>query len=81
MAKNNEVYSIIIPANTPNLTAHTYTSIYGGSAGCAVVINGVSVNIGATSSVDIYVNTVSGGTGCFLLGDKRDVYFGSPNLP
>ena len=45
MAKINEVHSVIVPANTPNLTAHTYAEIYGGQAGCSIVINGVSLLI------------------------------------
>jgi hypothetical protein len=80
MANLNDVYSIIVPAQTPNLSAHTYTQIYGGSAGCSVTINGTAVAIGPSSSIDVRVMTISGGTGCFLLGDNRDVYFGSPNL-
>jgi hypothetical protein len=81
MSKNNEVYSIIVPAQSPNFTVHTYTTIYGGSAGCTAIINGVSVNIGAASSIDISIRSISGGTGCYLLGENKDVYLGSPNLP
>jgi hypothetical protein len=80
MSKINDVYSVIVPAQSPILSAHTYTQIYGGSAGCSVTINGSTVSIGASSSIDIKINSISGGTGCFLLGDNRDVYFGSPNL-
>jgi hypothetical protein len=81
MPKNNDVYSVIVPAQTPNLTAHTYSTIYGGSAGCTAIINGISVNVGAASSIDILIRSISGGTNCFLLGDNKDVYLGSPNLP
>ena len=81
MPKNNDVYSIIVPAQSPNFTAHTYSSIYGGSAGCTAIINGVSVSVGATSSIDIIVRSISATTGCFLLGDNQDVYLGSTNLP
>jgi hypothetical protein len=80
MSKINDVYSVIVPAQSPILSAHTYTQIYGGSAGCSVTINGSTVSIGASSSIDIKINSISGGTGCFLLGDNRDVVFGSPNL-
>lgn len=80
MAKNNDVYSIIVAANAPNLTAHTYTQVYGGSAGCTITINGVAVSMGAASSIDIGVRTVSGGSGCFLLGENQDVYLGSTLL-
>ena len=80
MPKNNDVYSIIIPAQTPNLSAHTYTTIYGGSAGCTAIINGVSVSVGAASSIDLVIRSISATTGCYLLGDNKDVYLGSPNL-
>jgi hypothetical protein len=80
MAANNDIYSIIVPAQTPNMTAHTYNMIYGGNAGCTIVVNGVSVSVAACSNIPIKVNTVSGGNGCFLLGENKDVYLGSPNL-
>ena len=81
MPRNNDVNSIIVPAQTPNLTAHTYSSIYGGSVGCTAIINGVSVSVGAASSIDIGIRTISATTGCYLLGENKDVYLGSPNLP
>jgi hypothetical protein len=80
MPRINDIHSIIVPAQSPNLTAHTYTEIYGGSAGCVIVINGVTVNVGAQSNLGLSVRTVSGGTGCYLLGENKDVYLGSPNL-
>lgn len=80
MAKVNEVHSVVTPAETPNMTAHTYTEVYGGSAGCSIVINGVSINMGGSSSIFINVNTVSGGTGCYLLGVNKDVLLGSTSF-
>ena len=80
MARNNDIFSIIVPATSANLTAHTYTEIYGGNSGCVININGTSVNIGQGSTINIYVRTVSGGSGCYLLGDPIDVYTGSPNV-
>lgn len=80
MARNNDIYSIIVPATSPNFTAHTYTEIYGGDAGCTIVVNGISVDVGAASSISLYIRTISGGTGCYLLGDPIDVYTGSPNV-
>jgi hypothetical protein len=77
MAKISDIHSIIVPAQTPNLTAHTYTEVYGGSTGCSMVLNGTSVNVGAQSSISIWVRTISGGTGCYLLGDYKDVTQGS----
>lgn len=78
MAKINDIHSIIVPADSPVLSAHTYSEIYGGSAGCTIVVNGVSVSVGLGSSIPIWVRTVSGGTGCYLLGENKDVISGSP---
>lgn len=80
MANKGEIYSIIVPAETPNLTAHTYSEIYGGSAGCTIVINGVSLAIGASSNINVWVKSVSGGTGCYLLGERSNVYTGTQIL-
>lgn len=80
MAKINEVHSVIVPANTPNLTAHTYSEIYGGQSGCSIVVNGVSLSMGSSSSIFININSVSGGTGCYLLGVNKDVLLGSTSL-
>lgn len=74
MANKSEIYSIVVPAQSPNLTAHTYSEIYGGSAGCSIVVNGVTVSMGAASNINVWVRTVSGGTGCYLLGENQNVY-------
>jgi hypothetical protein len=63
------------------MTAHTYTEIYGGTGGCTIVINGVTINVAESSNIAINVRTVSGGTGCWLLGENKDVYLGSTTLP
>ncbi len=80
MPRINDIHSIIVPAENANLTAHTYTEVYGGADGCTIVINGVSVNVGPQSNIGIAVRTVSSGTGCYLLGENKDVYLGSTNL-
>ena len=80
MPRINDIHSIIVPAQSAILSAHTYTEVYGGSAGCVIAINGVTVNIGAASNLGIAVRTVSGGTGCYLLGENNDVYLGSTQL-
>ncbi len=79
MAKVNDVHSVIVLADAPNLSGHAYTEVYGGSVGCTATINGTVVDIGATSSIFINVNTISGGAGCFLLGVNKDVYVGYSN--
>lgn len=80
MPRIDDIHSIIVPAQTPNLTAHTYSEVYGGSSGCTIVINGVTINVASSSNIPIWVRTVSGGTGCYLLGENKDVYLGSPNV-
>ena len=80
MARINDIYSIIVAAQNANLTAHTYTEIYGGSGGCTIVVNGTTVSVAAASNLPISVRTVSGGTGCYLLGENKDVYLGSTSL-
>lgn len=77
MARINDIHSIIVPAQSPNFTAHTYNEIYGGAAGCTMILNGVSVSVGAQSNLAIWVRTISGGTGCYLLGENQNVYQGS----
>jgi hypothetical protein len=81
MSRINDVHSIIVPAQSPNMTAHTYTEIYGGTAGCTIVVNGVTIDVANSSNIAINVRTVSGGTGCWLLGENKDVYLGSTTLP
>lgn len=80
MAKINDIHSIIVPADAPIFSAHTYTEVYGGAAGCTAVINGTSVTMGGASSISIWVRTISGGAGCFLLGENNDVIQGSPSV-
>ena len=72
-----KINSVIVLAQNAKLTAHTYTEIYGGSVGCSITVNTTSVNIGPSSSISIIINSVSGGVGCYLLGDNKDVYQGS----
>lgn len=80
MAKINDIHSIIIPAQSADFTAHTYTEVYGGTSGCSIVINGTTVQVASSSNLSIWVRSVSGGTGCWLMGDNKDVTQGSQNL-
>ena len=79
MANINDIHSIIVPAESPNLSAHTYTEIYGGTGGCTIVVNGITVQVADSSSIKLWVRSVSGGTGCYLLGENQDVFLGSTN--
>ena len=78
MAKINDIHSIVVKAENANLTAHTYTEIYGGSSGCTMTLNGITgITIGSSSSISVWVRSISGGTGCLLMGENKDVGQGS----
>jgi len=80
MANFSNIHYVIVSAQTANLTAHTYTEIYGGSAGCNITVNGVNISVGSSTNLNIWIKTVSGGSGCWLLGTNQNVYQGSTNL-
>lgn len=77
MAKITDIHSIVVLAQSADTSIHTYTEIYGGSAGCSININGNVISMGASSSIAVWVKSVSGGTGCFLMGEKKDVFQGT----
>jgi hypothetical protein len=77
MAKVNDIHSVIVAAENANLSAHTYTEIYGGTAGCSIVINGVTIAVASSSNISVIVRSVSGGTGCWLLGEEVNVTRGT----
>ncbi len=78
---NKDTYSIIRPWQDANFTGETYSAIYT-STNTTAIINGVNVNLVATSILPIKVKSFSASTinTVYLLGNKSDVYFGSPNL-
>ena len=78
MARISDIHSIIVAAENANLTAHTYSEVYGGTGGCTIAINGVVINVADSSNFAVWVKSVSGGTGCFLLGENKDVLSGAP---
>lgn len=80
MPRISDIHSIVVPAQSANLTAHTYTEIYGGTGGCTINVNGTSIAVAESSNIPIWIRSVSGGTGCYLLGENINVFTGSPNL-
>jgi hypothetical protein len=76
-----DTYSIIRAWQDANYSAETYSAVYT-FANTQAIINGVNVNLVATSVLNIKINTFSAATNntVYLLGNKLDVYFGSPNL-
>jgi len=77
MAKIYDVHSVIVTPANANLTGHSYTEIYGG---CTINVNGTTVIMGSSSSIFIGINSVSGGTGCYLLGSHKEVFNGSTDF-
>jgi hypothetical protein len=61
MPRISDIHSIIVPAENPNMSAHTYTEIYGGSL-VNIVINGVTVSQSTNVAVQ---GSVSGGNVTF----------------
>jgi len=78
---SRDTYSIIREWQDANFTGETYSSVYA-FADTAAIINGVNVNLVATSVLNIKIDSISAATSntVYLLGNKADVYFGSPNL-
>lgn len=73
----NDIHSIVVPAASANFSAHSYTEIYAGAAATPFV-NGVSITMGAGSSIKIKVVSITGGTSCFLLGETINNRMDSP---
>jgi len=78
---SRDTYSIIRAWQDADFTGETYSAVYT-YANTLAVINGVKVNLVATSVLNIKIGTFSAATNntVYLLGNKADVYFGSPNL-
>lgn len=64
----NDIHSIIVSAGSANFSAHTYTEVYAGAA-ATPTINGVSVAMGAGSSIKVKVNSISNTANVYLLGE------------
>jgi len=70
----NGLNQFLVPAQDAFLYQLIYNKVYAGNTGCTVNINGTTVDMGANSSIDILVETISGGTGCLLSGDRPYVF-------
>jgi len=78
---SRDTYSIIRPWQDANFSGETYSAVYA-STTTDTVINGVNVKLVATTTLNIKLDSFSAATNdtVYLLGNKSDVYFGSPNL-
>tara|TARA_R110002050_G_scaffold79261_11_gene169404 strand:- start:11439 stop:11696 length:258 start_codon:yes stop_codon:yes gene_type:complete len=79
MPLNTGVNSIIHEAVNADFDNNVYIQVYAG-ADSTPTINGVVVKMGASTTLDITVRTISPTADVFVLGDKRDVAFGAPSL-
>lgn len=83
MPVRSKLPSIIHSASTVTpavFSAHTYYEVYAGTGGGSALINGSTIQLPAGSDISMVIRTfdVSSVTGnLFLLGDKRDVSYGS----
>jgi len=82
MPRISDIHSIIVPAQSADLTNHVYSEIVGGGqTGCTITVNGVYVEVAASANIPLWVKSIeSGGVGCWLLGEKKNVYLGSPTV-
>ncbi len=71
--------SIIHLSTSADTTNYGYVSVYAG-ADATPTINGVTVTMGAGSSIEIMVNSISATPNVYVLGNKRNVFDGSTNL-
>jgi hypothetical protein len=45
-----------------------------------MTVNGTYVEVAPSTNLSLWVRSISGGAGCWLLGEKKDVYLGSPTF-
>jgi len=76
----NGVYNIVVAADNCNLNYHVYREIYGGPTGCIITVNGVTFPVVPSTTIQIKINTVNGGCGCYLMGVKKDFITVDPDL-
>lgn len=74
-------FPIIHAASGATPECFKYLKVYGGTGGGSAIINGLPINVGAGSTIDIAVNSITGVTGnVYLLGMPRNVLEGSNTL-
>lgn len=70
MPLQNGINSIIHKNDDINVTAFTYTQVYAGVT-AAPIINGVTVDMPAGTTIDILLRSISGTlTNVYAIGDK-----------
>lgn len=79
MALHTGVYSIIHAAADADFDNFVYLEVYAG-ADAAPTINGTAVTMAAASTLHLSVKSISATANVYLLGNKRDVTYGTPTL-
>jgi hypothetical protein len=64
------ISDVIHLSTSADLTGYTYTEVYAGALG-TITLNGISVTMAATSSIEIIVRSITGDAGIYLLGRKK----------
>jgi hypothetical protein len=81
MSSFHGYFPIIHAASGATPECYAYLKVYGGTGGGSAIINGLPINVGAGSTIDITVKTITGATGnVYLLGMSRNVLEGSNTL-
>lgn len=79
MALHTGVYSIIHAAADADFDNYVYLEVYAG-ANATPTINGTLVTMGGASKLNINVKSISATANIYVLGNKKDVTYGSPTL-
>jgi len=81
MSSFDGYFPIIHTASGATPECYIYLKVYGGTGGGSAIINNLPINIGAGSTIDITVKSITGVTGnVYLLGMKKNVLEGSNTL-
>ena len=80
MPRINDIHSFIVPAETADLTNYVFTEIIGGINGCQMYVNGVFYDVSPQTNVNVRINSLSANTGCWVGGEKKNVFTGNGYL-
>ena len=72
-------YGIIHAAADADLANYNYFRVYAGS-GATPTINGTAVVMAASSTVDVYIRTISATAGVFVIGEPKNAVDGNTTL-
>lgn len=80
MPRIENIHSFIVPAETADLTNYSFNEIIGGLNGCQMYVNGVFLDVSPQSNIPLWINSISATTGCWVGGEKKNVYQGSSTV-